>query len=233
MKVTHWGDDLIQINNRWFPCNVYLVRENDGFTLIDTGLPASAKAFIKIAQKAGGEIRRIALTHSHGDHVGSLAALHTLLPDAEISVSERESAFLKGDMRLLADEPQTPLRGGFSPVDITPNRVLNEGERVGSLQVVTSAGHTPGHIAFYDIRHGHLIAGDAFSTQAGISVAGTRRLLFPFPAMGTWDRPTSLDSAEKLVRLNPTLLATGHGRVLENPVNVMQEAIEVTRQKLG
>ena len=52
--------------------NVYLVREDDGVTLIDTALPRSAKAITAAASRLGAPIKRIALTHSHGDHVGSL-----------------------------------------------------------------------------------------------------------------------------------------------------------------
>ena len=55
--------------------NAYLVREDDGLTLVDTTLPRSADALLAAASSAGGTIRRIALTHGHGDHVGSLDAL--------------------------------------------------------------------------------------------------------------------------------------------------------------
>ena len=59
--------------------NAFLVRENDGFTLVDTTTAGGANALIGAARSAGGEIRRIALTHGHGDHVGSLDALRQQL----------------------------------------------------------------------------------------------------------------------------------------------------------
>ena len=36
-------------------------------------------------------IARIVLTHAHGDHIGSLDALHELLPDAEVLISSRDA----------------------------------------------------------------------------------------------------------------------------------------------
>ena len=62
--------------------NAFLVEEPDGFTLIDTMLPGSAKAILKVAD--GREIKRIALTHAHGDHIGSLDALAERLPGVEV-----------------------------------------------------------------------------------------------------------------------------------------------------
>lgn len=233
MKISQHGQYLTQITRLRF-VNCYLVREADGFTVIDTGIGGSAKDIVKAAQELGAPIRRISLTHAHLDHVGSLDALHQLVPDAEVSISARDARFLKGDKSLDADEPQSKLKGSFTVVETTPNRLLKEGDTVGSLQVIASPGHTPGHIAFFDPRDKTLIAGDAFTTTAGTSTAGTLRWLFPLTAIATWDKPTGLRSAEKLVALKPSRLAVGHGRVLDqHAVTEMQAAIDEARKKLN
>jgi glyoxylase-like metal-dependent hydrolase (beta-lactamase superfamily II) len=72
----------------------YLVAEDDGFTLIDTGLPGTHRLILARAARLGMPIRRIALTHAHRDHVGSLAALTTALPGAALIVSEPEAPLL-------------------------------------------------------------------------------------------------------------------------------------------
>src|SRR5207245_5704083 len=81
MKTTVVSDRLIQLNRLRF-VNAYLVREDDGFTLVDTTVSGGAEDLIAAAQSAGDQIRRIALTHGHGDHIGSLDALKQSLGDS-------------------------------------------------------------------------------------------------------------------------------------------------------
>jgi glyoxylase-like metal-dependent hydrolase (beta-lactamase superfamily II) len=235
MRITTHGDYLTQLTRfpRIFPVNCYLVWEEDGLTLIDTGMPGSAAAILDAAFELDLTIQRIVLTHAHGDHIGSLDILHQLLPDAEVLVSARDARFLAGDMSLDRDEPQAKLRGDYRTAKTRPTRLLADGERVGSLQVVGSPGHTPGHIALFDRRDGALIAGDAFQTRGGVAVAGTVQWRFPFPALATWHRPTALASARRLRMLEPSRLAVGHGEVLENPLAAMDRAIQNAAQAVG
>ena len=228
MKIQTHGENLVQLTRLpyIFPVNAYLVREEDGLTLVDAALPGSGTSILAVARQLGQPIRRIALTHAHLDHVGSLDQLHQALPEAEILISARDARFLAGERTLDPMESQGKLRGSFLTTETRPTRTLVPGERVGSLQVVAAPGHTPGHLAFLDTRDGTLIAGDAFQTIAGLAVTGTVRLLFPFPAMGTWHKPTGLSSARALRALEPRRLAVGHGAVLESPCAAMDRAIE-------
>ena len=235
MRVTTHGTYLVQLTRfpRVFPVNCYLVREDDGLTLVDASIPGSAPAILKAARALGLPIRRIVLTHAHGDHIGALDALHQLLPEAAVLASARDARFLAGDMRLDPGEPQTKLRGAYQTIATRPTELLSDGDRVGSLQVIASPGHTPGHIALFDSRDGSLIAGDAFQTRAGVAVSGTVRPLFPFPAMATWNRPLALASARRLRDLAPSRLAIGHGEVLEQPLAAIDQAIAVAAREMG
>ena len=232
MKITQ-HDHLFQLSfiPRLFPVNCYLIEETDRLTLIDAALPYSAKGIIKTAQQIGKPIANIILTHAHNDHIGSLDTLKTLIPNAKVSISARDSLLLKGDTTLLDDEPSTPIRGGVpKKIQTKPDILLKDGDLIGSLEVVTAPGHTPGSIALLDTRNGHLIAGDAFQIRGGIAVSGVVKPTFPFPAFATWNKQVSVDSAKKLVSLNPSLLAVGHGKIIEQPVQVMQQAIDVASQ---
>jgi glyoxylase-like metal-dependent hydrolase (beta-lactamase superfamily II) len=233
MKVKAASNNLFQLTHLGF-VNCYLVREDDGFTLIDTSWPSSqAQPIMQEASKLGLPIVRILLTHAHLDHVGSLDALHASLPDAQVAISERDARFLSGDKSLDPSEPQVPLRGGYPVCSTKPTRLLHEGERIDSLEAIATPGHTPGHLAFLDTRDRSLIAGDAFQTLGGIAVSGTIKPLFPLPAFSNWHKGLSLESARKLLALQPSLLAIGHGRVLSNPQPAMEHAIRVMEQSLA
>ncbi len=232
MKSTSHGNYLIKLT-RYGMVNCYLVREDDGFTLVDTNLPGSAKGILAAAQAHGASIVRIVLTHAHNDHVASLDALKQELPEAEVAITARDARFLAGDQSLDPDEPQAKLRGGYQQCTTQPTRKLQPGDRIGSLEVIASPGHTPGHAAFLDVRDKTLIAGDAFQTQGGMAVSGVVRWLFPLPALATWHKPTALRTAKALRALNPTRLAVGHGKVLEDPLAAMDQAIRAAESRFG
>lgn len=232
MKTTASSNNLFQLTHLG-AINCYLVREDDGFTLIDTADSGQAQPIMQEASKLGLPIVRIVLTHAHVDHVGSLDALHTALPQAQVAISERDARFLSGDMSLDPSEPQVPLRGGYPVCQTKPTMLLHEGDRIGSLEVIATPGHTPGHVAFLDTRDRSLIVGDAFQTLGGVAVAGTFKIFFPLPALATWHKGLSLESARKLLALQPSVLTVGHGRMLNDPQAAMERAIRVMERSLA
>jgi glyoxylase-like metal-dependent hydrolase (beta-lactamase superfamily II) len=206
--------------------NAYLVEEEDGLTLIDTAIPGSAKAIRAAAEKLGRPIVRIALTHAHGDHIGSLDALAGALPGVEVVISDRDARLLaKNKTTDPGEPPEAKMRGSYPGAKTKPTRTLSEGDRVGSLEVVAAPGHTPGHVAFLDTRDRTLIAGDAFSTLGGMATSAKANPLFPLPVIATWHKPTALESARKLRALDPARLAVGHGPIVDAPGAAMDKAI--------
>src|SRR3954454_6048341 len=205
--------------------NAYLVREDDGLTVIDTLIPRSAKVIREAAARIGAPIVRIALTHAHGDHVGSLDELAGALGTVEVLISARDARLLAGDKTLDPGEPNDKLRGGYPGAKTRPTRTLSPGDRVGSLEVVAAGGHTPGQVAFLDTRDRTLYCGDAYSTLGGVATTAKPNPRFQLPAMATWHRPTALDTARALRALDPARLGPGHGKLVEAPAAAMDAAI--------
>ncbi|MNW25555.1 putative metallo-hydrolase YflN [compost metagenome] len=209
-----------------FPVNCYLVDEVDGFTLIDAALPGTAQPILRAAARLGKPIRRIVLTHAHDDHVGALDALKEQNPDLEVYISTRDACLLKGDTSLLPGEHDTPIKGGVpKKLKTRADVLLSEGDRIGSLEAISVPGHTPGSMAFLDIRTRALIVGDAFCTRGGTSVSGKLVPIFPFPALATWSKAEAWRSADKLLTYSPTLLCAGHGPMVEEPLGKMRQAV--------
>lgn len=210
--------------SRYGIVNSFLVKEEDGLTVIDTALKGTGKKILAEAEALGQPIVRIVLTHAHGDHIGALDELHAAVPDAEVLISARDAILLTGDKTLQKGETGK-LKGSYPGAKTKPTRTIEGGERIGSLEVIATPGHTPGHLAFLDTRDRTLYCGDVFSTLFGVYTTARANPLFPLPTMATWNKELELESAIELRTHEPAALAPGHGPVNIDALEQMDDAI--------
>jgi glyoxylase-like metal-dependent hydrolase (beta-lactamase superfamily II) len=186
--------------------NVYLVAIDDGFLLVDTGMPGNAKrivAFIESIGRRDADLRYIVLTHCDMDHIGSVARLKELT-GAKVAIHELDGPVLAGEQR--------PQKGGllvavlsrlFRIRHLVPDLLLKDGEVVGGLTVIHVPGHTAGSIVLVR-EDGVVFTGDALISNNAGQVRPPRPRLALDPAQAQ-------ASAERIKALPIKLLCTGHG----------------------
>jgi glyoxylase-like metal-dependent hydrolase (beta-lactamase superfamily II) len=114
-----------------------------------------------------------------------------------------------------------------------PTHLLSDGELYGSLRVVATPGHTPGHMAYFDERDGTLYAGDELFTLGGeVTISGFGPRRFPFTPLVTWHRPTAVASARRLLELPIRRYASGHGRIIEGGPELPERAVRQAEARL-
>lgn len=227
MKSTQITANAIQLTRFGF-VNCYLVRESDGLTLIDTGLPGSADDILTTARTLGAPIQRILLTHAHMDHVGSVDALLEKLgpSNVELVSNARSLPLLQKppDKSLASTEPKAEIKGGLPGIKSRPNKLVTDGDLIGPFRVIETPGHIPGHLAFLDERDSTLYAGDALVAVGYLSVCGWTPWYFPSNPF-TWSKPTALASAQKLLAYPIERFACGHGAIKSGGIPTLRAAI--------
>lgn len=198
----------------FIPVNVYLVRGDDGWTVVDTGAPRfEAPVMEKFLNQTGGELpKQLVLTHGHLDHAAAAAVMREQwrIP---IAAGRAEVRYLTGPDRY----NKIPSRSfGYAFLQISPPPLLgrnvqwplDEGMMIAGMEVVAAPGHAPGMVALLHRGERALICGDVFGT-------GGDRAGDP-PASFTYDPKLNDLSQEKLARLDFDYLLAGHGEPLAN-----------------
>ena len=191
------------------PVAVWLVKEGEDWTVVDTAHPDHAAIVAKAVGRLLGSARpsRLVLTHAHIDHGGGMRAL-ILRWDLPVWAHALEAGFVTGELSYRQLESESlvfNLSRALLPQvawKVPVSRSLHEGDTVGGMQVIHVPGHTPGMIALYHRADRAIICGDAFMNLRG-------NLSGPF-AVGTPDPDSARRSMKKLAGLDFEVLLPSH-----------------------
>jgi glyoxylase-like metal-dependent hydrolase (beta-lactamase superfamily II) len=222
----------------------YLLRGDDGWMLVDTGLelPDAGERIAAAARELGAPIVRVLVTHFHPDHVGaSQTASEVTGADVWQGILDYEQcAHVWGNPEWPARIAAWFVRNGV-PQQVADELILlgnrygdfiryrrdphplRAGETIGGWEVLELPGHADGHVAF--ARDGALVAGDHVLERIS-------------PAVGLYpdSRPDPLGnylaSLRHTVERGFAIAYPGHGEPLENPARRASELLEHHRLRL-
>jgi glyoxylase-like metal-dependent hydrolase (beta-lactamase superfamily II) len=181
----------------------------------------------------------ILLTHNHPDHAGAVVELARMW-DCPVYVHPDELPYVAiEDLRtiekyanpldrwiilpVLRMMPRQRVEAMLSSASIKEFvRAFDPEAAIPGLpdwECIPTPGHTPGHVAFFRASDRVLITGDAVVTVNLNSIWGflmwalrlSRQRISGPPWYSTWNWRQAKESVVLLARLEPRLLATGHG----------------------
>jgi hydroxyacylglutathione hydrolase len=137
-------------------CSLLWCEETKQAAVVDPG--GDIDRILGAIAKAGVTLQKILLTHGHIDHAGGTAELAARL-GVPVEGPQREDRFWIDQL------PQQGQMFGFPHLAaFTPDRWLEQGDRVRfgnvELDVLHCPGHTPGHVVFFSAKDRLAIVGD-------------------------------------------------------------------------
>ncbi|MDN5210866.1 MBL fold metallo-hydrolase [Fulvivirgaceae bacterium BMA12] len=207
--------------------NFYGIKEENGWTLIDCGLPGAVKSWVNEGA-IEGNINRLIVTHADADHFGSGAWLRAHYPDIDITCHPADRAQIE-DHELIVRKRYDVARPafGFGYPQETLDLLYTicgdnfkvdktiEGDEVLSIAgddwvVYHLPGHSAGHIALFRAKDGVLILGDAFLADGPPNILG-------IPSMPpTHETVTAYLNSIKIARnIEVNMVLSGHWMALD------------------
>ena len=194
--------------------NCYLVKTDDSYVMVDTGMPNKRQVIEKEIENAGchpGELKLIILTHGDLDHTGN-AAYFRKKYGTKIAMHHDDVGMVEhGDMFWSRKNPNVIVKVlsnqffGLKEVDrFVPDLTIEDGYDFSSFGFQAKALHLPGH------------------TKGSIEILTCDNDLFCGDLLGNINNPSRFslidDSAEaeasikKLKNLNIKTVYPGHGK---------------------
>ncbi|MDQ2049585.1 MBL fold metallo-hydrolase [Natronolimnohabitans sp. A-GB9] len=205
----------IEYDDRELTITPTVVETERGLVLIDVG-PAGAVDAVRTHLRSLGyeleDIWLVLLTHHDRDHVGGLAELLESV-DAVVATHREEAPYVTGERAPIKSDGDR-----YPSVDV--DLELVEGVQIptlaGSMEVLETPGHTPGHVSLLFPDDGLLLAGDALVADGDEPLSG------PKPAF-TADMDRALESLEALADRGIEHVVCYHGGYVDRGSDRIRE----------
>jgi glyoxylase-like metal-dependent hydrolase (beta-lactamase superfamily II) len=207
--------------NGW---QVYVWRDGDSVTLIDTGAPGSGADILS----AMPGVDRIVLTHGHVDHTGSAAELRAST-GAPVLAGVGDAAVIRGDAQMappVLEDWEVPIHQRVSAglpdtaAPVSVDRELIDGDVLDfgcGAEILAIPGHTEGSIAIHLPRYGVLFTGDTIA-NVGTVMLGTFNQ----------DRTQTVESFRRLAALDVETACFGHGEPITSGAGTKLREVAAT-----
>lgn len=213
------GDGKVR-SIRFGHCNIYLIEAEEGYILVDAGMPGMAEELDAAFQKAGIEptdIDLIIATHGHLDHVGSMAHAQTVTSGkvlchrsvAKDLANGRAERAIPRNLRACLLALLTALMGSaFDGVhaDILMDDDFDLSDYGVAGRVIHTPGHSPSSMSIM-LDNGEALIGDMVREEGSGKVG-----------LGMFydDKETLVKSLERVAAFEPRSIYLSHGDRIDN-----------------
>jgi glyoxylase-like metal-dependent hydrolase (beta-lactamase superfamily II) len=227
------------INNENASIHPVILKGAKELVLVDCGFPGYLSKIKESAMSQNVNIdnlTKVVITHQDIDHIGSLGEIKHAYPDIQIFADSKEVPYINGEKEPIKVKK---FREMYDSLPESQKEMINAVQQLfdtyepvsiygtlhdhdifpwcGNVEIVSTPGHTPGHISLYLHEFKTLIVGDALFLQNGELV---------IPPQATFDMELAKKSIKKLLDYDIEKIICYHGGLYES--NIKEALLKIS-----
>ena len=197
--------------------NIYLISADDGYVLVDAGMPGSEQKLDEVFALTGidpTEVRLIVATHGHMDHIGVLAhakqitgaplAAHASIAEV-LKAGEYEDAVAQSWMGSILNTMTAILMATYEIEPVTLDILIENGLDLADFgvqgRIVHTRGHSPSSLSIL-LDSGEVVIADMVREEPGGQIG---------PGMFYADKDRLIESLKLVAEESPETIYLSHG----------------------